>query len=71
MTCGGCNLIEFRPVESEAGVRCAVCPDIEARIICGMDLEGRRAAIERIRQRGGDRAAEAVKAVLAEMWKRK
>lgn len=52
-------------------MRCAICPDVEARIIAAMDLDGRRAAIERVRERNGDMAADAVKHALADIWARR
>jgi hypothetical protein len=69
MTCLGCTRIEAEPVTVGAKVYCKGCPSVDARILWGMDLLGRRAALVRIGETRGAAVRAEVEAILKEMWK--
>ena len=71
MTCLGCTKIEAEPVTVGAKVYCKGCPSVDARILWGMDLLGRRAALVRIGETSGAEFRAQVEAILKEMWKGK
>jgi hypothetical protein len=47
---------------------CNRCPSIDARIMAALDLDGRRAMLERIESQRGADAREAVEASFLEIW---
>ena len=69
MTCLGCEKIEVEPVTAGAVVRCKGCPDVDARILWGMDLFGRRAMLATIGEQRGEAHRKSVEDILKEMWK--
>jgi hypothetical protein len=69
MSCLGCARIEAEPVTVGAKVYCKGCPSVDARILWGMDLLGRRAALVRIGETRGAEFRAQVEAILKEMWK--
>jgi len=69
MSCLGCTKIEADPVKVGAKVYCKGCPSVDARILWGMDLLGRRAALVRIGETRGVEFRAQVEAILKEMWK--
>lgn len=69
MSCLGCQKIEAEPVTVGATVYCKGCPSVDARILWGMDLLGRRAALVRIGEARGAAVRAEVETILKEMWK--
>jgi hypothetical protein len=67
--CLGCERIEADPITVGAKVFCKGCPSVDARILWGMDLLGRRAALFRIGETRGAAVRGEVEAILKEMWK--